>query len=118
DPGQIVSSNDVTIAGNRNVQPAILVYEATPAGPDLTPQTRDFITTTTSGADVLLESSLNFISPGETANNNFIINTKAANGSITLQGAIDGNWNNFVLISGSGTVTTTATAPMTEVATL
>ncbi|MFN9295904.1 MAG: hypothetical protein ACK6EB_48160, partial [Planctomyces sp.] len=26
DPGQIVSSNDVTIAGNRNVQPAILVY--------------------------------------------------------------------------------------------
>ncbi|MFN5537036.1 MAG: beta strand repeat-containing protein, partial [Planctomyces sp.] len=94
DPGQIVSSNDVTIAGNRNVHPAILVYEATPAGPDLTPQTRDFITTTTSGADVLIESSINFISPGETANNNFIINTKAANGNITLQGAIDGNWNN------------------------
>ncbi|MFN9290950.1 MAG: hypothetical protein ACK6EB_23015, partial [Planctomyces sp.] len=88
------------------------------AGPDLTPQTRDFITTTTSGADVLIESSINFISPGETANNNFIINTKAANGSITLQGAIDGNWNNFVLISGTGTVATTATAPMTEVATL
>ncbi|MFO0251736.1 MAG: beta strand repeat-containing protein, partial [Planctomyces sp.] len=70
DPGRIVSSNDVTIAGNRNVQPAILVYEATPAGPDLTPQTRDFITTTTLGADVLIESSINFISPGETANNN------------------------------------------------
>ncbi|MFN7681887.1 MAG: beta strand repeat-containing protein, partial [Planctomyces sp.] len=118
DPGQIVSSNDVTIGGNRNVAPAILVYEATPAGPDLTPQTRDFITTTTAGADVLIESSINFISPGETANNNFIINTKAANGSITLQGAIDGNWNNFVLISGTGTVATTATAPMTEVATL
>ncbi|MFN9723400.1 MAG: beta strand repeat-containing protein, partial [Planctomyces sp.] len=118
DPGRIVSSNDVTIAGNRNVQPAILVYEATPAGPDLTPQTRDFITTTTLGADVLIESSISFISPGETANNDFTINTKAANGNITLQGAIDGNWNNFVLISGTGTVATTATAPMTEVATL
>ncbi|MFN5587814.1 MAG: beta strand repeat-containing protein, partial [Planctomyces sp.] len=118
DPGRIVSSNDVTIAGNRNVVPAILVYEATPAGADLTPQTRDFITTTTANADVLIESSINFISPGETANNNFIINTKAANGNITLQGAIDGNWNNFVLISGTGTVATTAAAIITEVATL
>ncbi|MFO0249042.1 MAG: hypothetical protein ACK56X_07335, partial [Planctomyces sp.] len=118
DPGRIVAANDVSIRGNRNVVPAILVYEATPAGPDLTPQTRDFITTTTLGADVLIESSINFISPGETANNNFIINTKAANGNITLQGAIDGNWNNFVLISGTGTVATTAAAPMTEVATL
>ena len=79
---------------------------------------RDFITTTTAGADVLIENSISFFSPEQTANNNFIINTKAANGTITLQGPIDGNWNNFVLISGSGAISTTASAPMTEVATL
>jgi hypothetical protein len=59
-----------------------------------------------------------FSSPGESADNDFIINTKAANGNITLQGAIDGDWNNFVLKSGSGTITTTSTAPMTQVASL
>ncbi|MFN9292993.1 MAG: hypothetical protein ACK6EB_33360, partial [Planctomyces sp.] len=69
----------------RSVAPSILVFEDTPAGANLTPTLRDFITTTTSGADVLIESSISFISPGETANNDFTINTKAANGNITLQ---------------------------------
>ncbi|MFM8723523.1 MAG: hypothetical protein ACKON9_00185, partial [Planctomycetaceae bacterium] len=116
DPGRIVASNDVTLQGNRSVAPSITVYEASYTGTNLTPQQRDFITTTTAGADVTILSSMLFSSPGESADNDFIINTKAANGNITLQAAIDGDWNNFVLKSGSGTIT--STAPMTQVASL
>ncbi|MFM7919320.1 MAG: hypothetical protein ACKPJJ_03785, partial [Planctomycetaceae bacterium] len=118
DPGRIVASNDVTLQGNRSIAPSITVYEASYTGTNLTPQQRDFITTTTAGADVTIQSSMLFSSPGESADNDFIINTKAANGNITLQAAIDGDWNNFVLKSGSGTITTTSTAPMTQVASL
>ncbi|MFN9287772.1 MAG: hypothetical protein ACK6EB_06845, partial [Planctomyces sp.] len=46
------------------------------------------------------------------------INSGSGAGDISFSSSIDGNWNNFVLISGSGTVATTAAAPMTEVATL
>ncbi|MFM7918749.1 MAG: hypothetical protein ACKPJJ_00915, partial [Planctomycetaceae bacterium] len=98
--------------------PAIYVYESSYTNPGLIAQTRDFITTTSAGADVLITSSILFSSPGESADNDFILNTKAANGNITLQAAIDGDWNNFVLKSGSGTITTTSTAPMTQVASL
>ncbi|MFM7863235.1 MAG: hypothetical protein ACKPHU_03405, partial [Planctomycetaceae bacterium] len=96
DPGRIVASNDVTLQGNRSIAPSITVYEASYTGTNLTPQQRDFITTTTAGADVTIQSSMLFSSPGESADNDFIINTKAANGNITLQAAIDGDWNNFV----------------------
>ncbi|MFN5535273.1 MAG: hypothetical protein ACK5EN_07330, partial [Planctomyces sp.] len=40
DPGRIVSSNDVTLRGNRSVAPSILVFEDTPAGANLTPTLR------------------------------------------------------------------------------
>ncbi|MFO0007681.1 MAG: hypothetical protein ACK559_41865, partial [bacterium] len=100
DGGSVVASGAVTLTGNRTDASSILVYESSPAGANLVGQTRDFITTNASNAVVLITSSIAFISPGETANNNFIINTQAGNSNITLPGAIDGNWNNFVLISG------------------
>ncbi|MFN9233115.1 MAG: beta strand repeat-containing protein, partial [Planctomyces sp.] len=118
DGGQIISSAPVTLTGNRGTAPSIFIYESSPAGANLVGQTRDFITTNAANAHVVITSSIAFFSPGETANNNFIINTQAGTSNITLQGAIDGNWNNFVLLSGGGTIATATTAPMTEVATL
>ncbi|MFM7837702.1 MAG: hypothetical protein ACKPJD_38410, partial [Planctomycetaceae bacterium] len=83
DPGRIVSSGDVLLTALRTATPAIYVYESSYTNPGLIAQTRDFITTTSAGADVLLTSSMLFSSPGESADNDFIINTKAANGNIT-----------------------------------
>ncbi len=135
DPGRIIASNDVTLRGNRDVVPAILFYEATPARPDLTPQTHDFISTTNASADVLIESSINFFSPGETANNNFIINTTASTGNvqlatapITVGGALTlaattinlaastglTAGGNIAVTAGSGNFTQAAIAPITS----
>ncbi|MEI7702905.1 MAG: hypothetical protein WCK86_24130, partial [Planctomycetia bacterium] len=118
--GIIVSTGDVTLAGNRTAGDAIIVNAAgtfSVSGNTITGETRQFITTTT-GASVTVNSPMGFYSGLTAGFDTFVINTKSGSGNITLNAPVDANYNNFTLNAGGGTVTSDAGASLTEVNTL